>query len=157
DAQAQAGAAVDETVTLTFNSDGVGVITPAVQASKTITPTGSTSTISFQASTPGTGGNSVQIAIDATTLNSIPVVIAGNLVTIYANWTGSLETVAQIAAHFPSAETADGGQIIVTGTTPGTAVGTTAAQNLAGGAPAITIPVTHSYTVSSTNAKGSGT
>jgi hypothetical protein len=148
DAQAPAGAAVDETVTLTFRADGVGVITPAVQATKAYS-FGSTSSITFTATIPGTNGNNVQIALDATTLNAVPVVVSGDLVTIFANWTGTLETVTQIAAHFPSAETASGGQILASSVVVGTAVTTTAASNLLGGTNAVTAPVTHSYTVSS--------
>jgi hypothetical protein len=156
DAQAQAGAAVDETVTLTFNNDGVSTTTPAVQATLT-TSFGSNGSITFTASVPGVNGDSVQIALDASSLSPVPVVVSGNLVTIYANWTGTLHTLAQIAAYFPSAETANGGQIIATVVTPNsTNVTTNAAASLLGGADAVFAPVTHSYTVTSSNPKGSG-
>jgi hypothetical protein len=152
DAQAQAGAAVDETVTLTFNHDGNNVLVPASQA--TVTVPGSSGTLTFTASTPGTGGNHVSVAIDVTTQNPIPVVVNGDQITIYAFWNGSLNTNAQIAGFFPSGETPDGGQITATFTAGNPQV--TAATNLAGGTNAVTVPVTHSYTVSSTNSKGSG-
>lgn len=156
DYQAQAGAAVDETVTLTFNDDGNAVVIPAVQASLALTQ--GSGTLTFTATTPGVLGNLVQVAINAVNTNAVPVTVSGNLVTIYSNWAGTQLTLAQIAALFPSAETLDGGSItcIATGTTSGLA-STTAATNFSGGANAVTTPVTHSYTVSSTNAaKGSG-
>jgi hypothetical protein len=157
DAQAVAGAAVDETITLTFNNDGNSVTTPAVQAHLT-TSFGSNGSITFTASVPGANGDSVQIALDASSLSPVPVTVSGNLVTIYANWTGALQTLAQIAANFPSAGTASGGQVLATVVTPNTTnVATTAAANLVGGADAVFTPVTHSYTVTSTNPRGSGT
>jgi hypothetical protein len=146
DAQATAGAAVDETITLSFNNDGASVTVPAVQATKTITFTGGS--LTFTASTPGVLGNNVTIAIDATTLNTVPVVVNGNAVTIFANWTGTLETGAQVAAHFPSALTLDGGAITASVSSTPTIV-TTAATNLASGSNAVLTPTTHSYTVSS--------
>lgn len=149
DAQAPAGAAVDETVTLLFNSDGNSSVIPAVQASLT-SAFGSTGSITFNTSIPGTNGNNVQIALNAIDTHPVPVEVAGDLVTIYAFWAGSLETISQIAAHFPSAETASGGQIVVNASTPGTGPATTAAQSLTGGANGTFAPVTHSYTVSST-------
>jgi hypothetical protein len=155
DAQAQAGAAVDETITLTFRNDGNGTVIPAVQATLT-TSFGSTGSITFTAMIPGVGGNSVQIALDASSLNPVPVTVSGNLITIYANWTGTLQTLTQIAANFPSAETANGGQILASGASNGTNVTTTAAASLTGGVDAVFAPVTHSYTVTSNNAKGSG-
>jgi hypothetical protein len=155
DAQAQAGAAVDETVTLTFNNDGNTTIVLAIQARLALTF--GAGTLTFHATTPGIGGNLVQIVIDATDLNADPVSINGDIVTIYSSWAGTALSLAQIAALFPSGETIDGGQILCTasGTTSGNAA-TTGATNLSGGANAITTPVTHSYTVSSTNSKGSG-
>jgi hypothetical protein len=155
DAQAQAGAAVDETITLTFNNDGNATIVPAIQASLALTF--GAGTLTFTATTPGIGGNLVQIAVDTSTINADPVSINGDIVTIYAYWAGTQLTLAQIAALFPSGETIDGGQILCTasGTTSGQA-STTGATNLIGGANAITTPVTHSYTVTSTNSKGSG-
>lgn len=158
DYRAQAGAAIDETVTLTFNNDGSSTITPATQATLSLPFNSGAGHLVFTASIPGTGGNSVQIAIDATDTNATPVTVNGNLVTIYTNWAGSPLTLAQIAALFPSAETASGGQItcVASGVTSGQAA-TTAATNLATGTNAITAPVTHSYTVSSNQAKGSGT
>ncbi len=156
DYRAQAGAAVDETVTLTFNADGVSTITPAVQASLALTQ--GAGSLTFTASIPGTGGNEVQIAIDASSLNPTPVTVNGDVVTIYANWAGTPLTLTQIVALFPSAETTDGGQItcLGSGTLTGTAT-TTAATPLTGGLNAITAPITHSYTVTSSNPKGSGT
>lgn len=158
DAQAVAGAAVDETVTLTFNSDGNATLTPAVQASKVLTFTGST--LTFTASTPGLPGNSVQVAVDVSSLNATPVVVSGNLVTIYANWAGVLETLSQIAAHFPSTPTLAGGVITcaAAGTAPTTQTPVvTAAVNFTGGSNAVMVPVTHSYTVTtSASAHGSG-
>ncbi len=155
DAQASAGAAVDETITLTFNNDGVSSITPAVQATKAIVF--GAGTLTFTATIPGTSGNNVQVAVDASDTNPIPVVVAGDLVTIYSSYNGSPLTLAQIAALFPSAETASGGQILcaASGTTSGNA-STTAPTNLLGGTDAVTTPVTHSYTVTSTNPVGSG-
>src|SRR5208337_4508929 len=120
DAQAQAGAAVDENVTLTFNHDGLATITAAVQASLTTT-FGSTGSITFSTMIPGINGNKVKIALDAASTNSVPVTVNGDLVTIYANWTGTLENLTQIAAHFPSAETQNGGQITTSAVTVGTA------------------------------------
>lgn len=148
DAQAQAGAAVDETVTLTFRNDGNSVVIPAVQAS--LASVQGAGTLTFTATIPGTSGNNVQIAINAVDLNPIPVTIAGDLVTIYSSFNGTPLTLAQIAALFPSAETASGGQItcVASGTTSGNA-STTPATNLAGGTDGTYAPVTHSYTVSS--------
>ncbi len=158
DYQAQAGAAVDETVILTFNSDGYSTTTPAVPASLALTQ--GSGTLTFTATIPGVIGRQVQIAINASDTNAVPVTVSGNLVTIYANWAGTPLTLAQIAALFPSAETLDGGQILCAagGVTSGTAT-TTAATSLTGGADAQLVPITHSYTVSSslpTGGSGSG-
>jgi hypothetical protein len=149
DAQAAAGAAVDETVTLTFRNDGNAVVIPAVQA--TLALVQGAGTLHFTATIPGTSGNNVQIAIDNVTINPIPVVVSGDLVTIYSNYAGTPLTLNQIIANFPSAETASGGQILLVGS--GTLTGnasTTAATNLTGGTDGTFAPVTHSYTVSST-------
>ena len=151
DAQAQAGAAVDEVVTLTFNPDGYNSVAPAVQAYLALTF--GSGVLTFTAQTPGVGGNLVQIAIDASSLHSTPVVISGDKVTIYANWAGTPLTLQGIANLFPSAETADGGQISCVPTGGGYA-STTAATNLANGANAQLEPYTHSYTVSSSLTKG---
>ena len=147
--------AVDEIVTLTFNNDGSGVLVPAAQASLPLVQ--GSGTLTFTASMPGVAGNSVQIAINASSTNAVPVSVSGNLVTIYANWNGTQLTLAQIAAFFPSPETTSGGAIlcVASGTTTGQAV-TTAATSLTLGSNAITTPVTHSYTVtSSMGASGS--
>jgi hypothetical protein len=143
-----------ETVTLTFRNDGNSVTVPAVQASTLITFT-STAQLRFTASTPGLAGNAVQIAVDVTTETAQPVLVNGNLVTIYANWNGTLNSVAAIASYFPSAATPDGGQILAAVVTAG-APSVTAATNLAGGANQIDMPVSLSYIVSSSLATGSG-
>jgi hypothetical protein len=157
DAQAQAGAAVDETVTLTFNNDGNSVTVPAIQATLTLNFNAGAGHLTFTASTPGTGGNLVQIVIDATDTNADPIVVNGDIVTIYSSWAGTPLTLAQIAALFPSGETIDGGQVlcVATGTISGQAA-TTGSTNLAGGTNAVSAPVTHSYTVHSSVSKGSG-
>ena len=142
-----------ETVTLTFNNDGNATVIGASQATLTI-PFASGS-LTFVASTTGVGGNDVQIAIDTTTINPQPVVVQGNLVTIYAFWNGTLNTSAQIASYFPSAETTNGGQI--TALSPSGSPRVTAATSLTGGQNATTTPVTHSYTVTSNLATGTGT
>ena len=139
-----------ETVTLTFRNDGNSVQVPAVTASLVLTFTGST--LTFTAVQAGTAGNAVQIAIDVTTENAQPIVVNGNLVTIYAFWNGTLNNLNQIAAFFPSPETTDGGQIgcAAGGASPSTQTPTvTAATNLTGGANQIDMPVSLSYTVTS--------
>jgi len=148
DAQADAGAAVDETVKLIFRNDGVSSITPAVQASKAFTF--GAGTLTFTATTPGVSGNNVQIAVDASDTNPVPVVVSGDLVTIYSSFNGTPLTLAQIAGLFPSAETVSGGQILcaASGTVTGNA-STTAPTNLTGGTDAVTTPITHSYAVTS--------
>ena len=147
DAQAPAGAAVDETVTLTFNNDGNSVIIPAVQAS--LASTQGAGTLTFTATIPGTSGNNVQIAINAVDLNPIPVVVAGDLVTIYSSFNGTPLTLAQIAA-LPVRRNGErrSDHLRGIGTTSGNA-STTPATNLAGGTDGTYAPVTHSYTVSS--------
>jgi len=142
-----------ETITLTFNNDGNQTVIPVAQASITIP--GSSGSLTFTASTPGMGGNNVQIVIDVTTLSPLPVVVVGNVVTIYAYWNGVLNTNAQIYAFFPSADTPDGGQITVSYAAGSPQV--TAATNLAGGMNGTTAPITHSYTVTSTGKSGSVT
>jgi hypothetical protein len=148
DAQAPLGAP-DETITLTFNTDGAGSVTPAVQALLAVTE--NAGTLTFHASTPGAIGNNVQIAIDVSTENDVPVVVAGDLVTIYSNWDGTVHTVAQVAAYFPSAATTSGGVItcVASGTTSAQVSVIKAATHLASGADAVTAPITQSYTVSS--------
>lgn len=137
-----------ETITLTFNNDGNGVLIPAVQA--TYTFTFGAGTIQFTATTPGLSGNNVQIAINAVDASPTPVVVSGNLVTIYANWNGGpVLTTATVAPFFPSAETPDGGQIVAVSGGVATALTTTVATNLGGGTNAVMVPVTHSYTVTS--------
>jgi hypothetical protein len=157
DLQAQAGAAVDETVTLTFNNDGSATLIPATSAGVVIP--GASGNLTFTAGIPGAGGNSVTIAVDVTTQYpqaSAPVLVSGNAITIYANYNGTLATNAQIAAYFPSAETTTGGVITAHFTAGSPKV--TAATALTGGANAVTVPVTHSYTVTSNNSVGgSGT
>jgi len=143
-----------ETVTLTFRNDGTNTLQPAVPAMLTLTFGASTLTFAAAA---GIGGNDVQIAIDVTTVNPQPVVVGGNLVTIYAFWNGTLATLSQIASYFPSAETVNGGQITCAagGATPSTQTPTvTGATNLVGGANAVTVPVSHSYVVSSSLVTG---
>jgi hypothetical protein len=155
DYQAQVGAAVNENVTLTFNTDGTVSTVPAVPA--TLALVQGSGTLTFWATIPGTGGNNVKIAINATDANAEPIVVNGNLVTIYSNWAGTSLTLAQVANLFPSAETLVSGQIIcvASGTTSGLAL-VTAATPLAGGANSTLAPVTQSYTVTSSNSKGSG-
>src|SRR5208282_2132093 len=89
DARAQAGAAVDETITLTFNHDGNSTPVPAVQATLALNFNAGAGHLTFTATTPGTGGNLVQIVIDATDLNPDPIVVNGDIVTIYSNWAGT--------------------------------------------------------------------
>lgn len=147
--------AIDETVTLTFLNDGNAVLVPAVQS--TLSLTFGAGGLDFTATTPGLAGDSVQIAVNATDLSPVPVVVNGDLVTIYSSWNGTAADLATIATYFPSAETISGGRIFcaATGTTTGNA-STTAATNLGGGADAITTPVSHSYAVtSSAGASGS--
>jgi hypothetical protein len=150
-----------ETVTLTFNNDGNSVVIPATQASLTAT-FGSNGSITFTASQPGAAGNAVQIALDASTANAQPIVVNGNLVTIYAAWNGTLQNLTTISGYFPSADTTNGGRITVSAVTNNTtALTTTAASNLAGGTNEIAQPVSLSYTVSSnlnllTPSQGSG-
>lgn len=148
DAQAPLGAP-DETITLTFNTDGAGSVTPAVQASLAVTE--NAGTLTFHASTPGAIGNNVQIAIDAASASPVPVTVVGDLVTIFSNWDGTVKTCAQVAAYFPSAATTSGGVItcVASGTTSAQVSVTKAATHLASGADAVTAPITQSYTVSS--------
>jgi hypothetical protein len=141
-----------ETVTLTFNNDGNSVQVPAVQASATLT-FASTAAIRFTATNPGVAGDGVQIAVDVTTVNATPVVVNGNLVTIYANWNNTLNSASTIVSYFPSPETPDGGQILATLVNAG-APSVTAATNLTGGANQIDMPVSLSYTVTSSLAAG---
>ena len=154
DAQTAPGA-VDETVTLTFNTDGNAVLVPAVQASRAIT--NNSVILTFHASVPGALGNNVKIAIDPTTISPEPVVVNGDNITIFSNWDGTVHTGTDIGGYFPSAPTTSGGVItlVVTGTAGNAVSGTTAATALQSGADAVTTPVTHSYTVSSTATNGS--
>lgn len=141
--------AVDETVTLTFLNDGNVTLVPAVQASHVFTF--GSGTLTLTAAIPGAIGNNVKIAVDVTTSSPVPVVVNGDLVTIFGNWDqAGVKTTAVVASYFPSAETASGGQITaVAGGTPA-AVQVTAATALGSGADAISTPVTHSYNVTST-------
>jgi hypothetical protein len=157
DIQAVAGAAIDETVTLTFRNDGNSVVTPAVPASLALVF--GSGTLTFTAQLPGEDGNNVKIVINASDPNPIPVVVSGDTVTIYSSWAGSPLTLAEIKAVANStAETTSGGQIscVASGVTSGNAA-ITASTPLAGGTNAVTAPVSHSYVVSSNQAKGSGT
>jgi hypothetical protein len=141
-----------ETITLTFRNDGNSVTVPAVQASTLLTFT-SSAQLRFTATNPGVAGNQVQVAVDVTTENPQPVVVNGNLVTIYAFWNGTLNSAAAIASYFPSAATSDGGQILAAVVTAG-APSVTPATNLSGGINQIDMPVSLSYTVSSSLATG---
>ena len=145
DAQAPAGA-INETVTFTFNNDGTNV-TPGVQSHLSLTQ--GSGVLTFLATTPGTSGNSVTVAIDTTTTGGSPVTIVGNAITINANSTGSLLTLAQIAAEFPKTVTQGIITCAATGVTSGQP-STTSATNLSGGINPTSTPYTHSYTVSST-------
>ena len=150
DAQAQAGAAVNETITLTFRNDGNSVVIPATQSTLTLNFNAGAGHLTFTTTIPGANGGNVQIAIDNTSPSPIPVVVSGDLITIFSNFNGTPLTLAAIAALFPSAETASGGQIqcAASGTTSGQAA-TTAATNLVAGTDGTYAPVTHSYAVSS--------
>lgn len=155
DAQSPAGA-VDETVTLTFQVDGVVSVTPAVQAFLALTE--GAGNLTFTAFVPGVIGNNVKIVVDVATNNSVPVVVNGDIVTIYSNWDNTVHTVAEVAAYFPSAETTSGGQItcVASGTTSAQVSTLYGATSLAGGTDAVTAPVTQSYLVtSSAGANGS--
>src|SRR5208282_4898704 len=95
DAQAQAGAAVDEVIELLFNDDGNNTVIPPLAASLT-TSFGSNGSIIFTADTFGVGGNLVQIALDASSLNPTPVVVNGDRITIFAAWDGTLHNLTTI-------------------------------------------------------------
>ena len=148
DVQSPAGAA-DEVVTLTFNNDGTGVVTPAAQASLQITI--NSVILTFTATNPGTIGNNVTIMIDASSASPEPVVVNGDAVTIFSNWDGTIHTGTDIGGYFPSALTVSGGAIglVVTGTASNQVNAAQAATHLAGGAEAIVAATSNSYTVSS--------
>ena len=143
-----------ETIKLTFRNDGNSVLVPAVPATKSFTF--GAGSLTFTAGMAGSGGNNVQVAFDASSLSPVPIAVAGDLVTVYASWNGALNTLAQIAAYTPTAETTSGGMVTAAAVGSGSVV-TSAAASLAGGADAITAPVTHSYTVTSTGKTGSVT
>ena len=155
DLQSEAGA-ISEVVTLTFNNDGNVTTVVGTQASLT-TSFGSTGggAITFTATEVGTLGNNVKIALDASSLSPAPVVVSGDNVTIYSFWNGTANTFTQLAAFFPSAETASGGVITASGAVDGGTIQTTAAVSLSGGVDTVYAPVTHSYTVTSGATAGS--
>ena len=147
--------AIDETVTLTFNSDGVEITSPAVASSRTL------QTIVFQASTPGVAGDGVQVAftsVGASDTNAIST--TGDVVTIdIQKLDTSVRTISEVVDLFAhhgavKAVTTSGGRILATGS-GNTQVTTAAGTNLQGGADAVTAPFTMSYTVTSNQALGS--
>jgi hypothetical protein len=154
DAQSPADA-IDETITLTFNNDGTGILVPAVQASLAVVI--NAVTLTFTASVPGAIGNNVKIAVNAVDQNAEPVVVNGDNITIYSNWDGVVKTGTQIGTYFPSALTVSGGAItlVVSGTAANQVNASASAAPLAGGTDATTTPVSHSYTVSSNQVGGS--
>lgn len=98
-----------------------------------LTLTFGSASITFTSSRYGAGGNRVQIAIDATSRNELPVVVTGDLITLYAMWDGTLHTTAEIVRFFPSSKTDHGGPITAVAAGTPQPVGARTATNLAGG------------------------
>ena len=120
---------------------------PAAAATATLTLTFGSSAITFRCSRSGAAGNRVQIAVDTSAPRETPVSVAGNLVTIYAKWDGTLHTTREIATFFPSTQTDDGGTVTASVTGTPQPLRTTVATNLSGGrdpspAPAFPSPPT---------------
>lgn len=149
---------VDETVTLTFQDDGLTkIVTPAVQASFTFVDSGSVARITFRATNPGTVGDAVTISMvggptgaadaSAITVNGTAISIA----TVKADNT-TVRTWQEIVDLFTSyPPTATGaGQILCTGV-PGAVLTaqsqSLAATHLAGGVDAVTSPVANRFLV----------
>ncbi len=115
---------------------------PAAGASPArLTLTFGATTMTFSCTRPGASGNNVQIATDVSSPREAPVIVAGNLVTIYAKWDGNLHTAAEIAASFPSNETDDGGAIAVVISGAAAPLTAKAATNLADGKDPSPMPV----------------
>jgi hypothetical protein len=157
DAFAQIGA-LDEAVTLTFQNDGLGTITPAVQASVAVQG------LNFVATTPGIAANALTITFVGVTdtADANAVVVSGNAISVYiVNSQGATRTLAQIIALFANGVVATtvGGAIICTaanGTVTTTAATSVGVTDFAGGAAQIiTNPYSNRYVVSSTATNGS--
>jgi hypothetical protein len=152
DLQAAIGGAA-ETVTLTFQDDGLSTITtPAVQASIEIA-----STLVFTATTPGTAGNSVTIALlsggtgqaDATAIS-----VSGTAVTVELLMADqeTVRTWAEVIALFSSfPPTVSGAGVILCSAAEGASTSgqatAQAATNLAGGAAAVSTPFANRFLV----------
>ena len=89
--------------------------------------------ITFTCSRYGAAGNQVQIAIDTTSLSEKPVVVNGDLVTVYANWDGTLHTTTEIARFYRSVQTDHGGAISAVARGTPQPVVATVVTNLKGG------------------------
>jgi hypothetical protein len=157
DAFAQIGA-VDEVVTLTFQNDGLGTITPAVQASVNIQG------LNFMATTPGTAANALTITFVGGTAVADDLAVTVNESAISVDITangGGTRTLADIITLFTGGvvTTTAGGAIICTaanGTTTSTTADAAAATAFAGGAAQIiTNPYANRYVVSSSVTNGS--
>ena len=152
DLQAAIGGA-DETITLTFQNDGLNTITtPAVQASVTLD-----TTLVFTATTPGIGGNSVSIALlaggegqaDATAIS-----VTGDAVTVETvmadnETVRTWQEIIDLFTNYPPTTT-DGGVILcsaVNGANLTAQAQAVAATNLAGGTAAVTSPYANRYLV----------
>jgi hypothetical protein len=143
---------VAETVTLTLNHDGDNT-TPGVQAAATIKG------VTFTAQEPGTDGDSITIAIDATQGNGQPggkVTVSGTTITIaaYNTTSSSVLTVSQVVALFatPVAVTVGSNTVHVQASGTGSTQVDTESGTLQGGVDPVSTPVVSSFVVSSSDA-----
>ena len=152
DLMAAIGAA-DETVTLTFQNDNLSIVTtPAVQASVTIE-----SSLVFTATTPGTAGNSVTVALlggGEGAADASAIVVSGDAITVETLMADNetVRTYAEIISLFatypPSVSGA--GVILCTGANGATLTSQAtpvAATSLAGGAAAVNTSYANRYRV----------
>ena len=137
-----------ETVTLSFQDDGLTVITqPAVQAYVT------TQTILFTATTPGTGGNSVTITFTSVGTADATAITGGGTNTLTVDIQKadtSVRTISEIVALFAAypvaATTTAGGVILATGSGTGQAA-TASAVHLAHGVNQVSVPYANRFLV----------
>jgi hypothetical protein len=113
---------------------------PAAATTASLTLSFGSSAITFQCSRPGAAGNHIQIAVDTSSQRETPISVAGNLVTVYANWDGTPHTTREITSFFPSTQTDDGGTVTASVTGTPQPLTETAATNLSGGQDPVPTP-----------------
>jgi hypothetical protein len=154
----------NETVTVTFQNDGLGTVVPGTQASVTLAQTGPDSLI-FQSTNVGTAPNgvvSVAMVAGSAVADGSAVTVTGNAISINITGLSATRTIADVISLFAGGviTTPLAGAIICTAgvgtTTSDTAIVHALATMSGGTASSITNPYANRFKVTSSLSNGSG-